>query len=236
MHSRKYPPWLNTPKAINNYSSKRSPSAAWGEQPTMSFRYIGPGGPAGPRAPGSDVSAGARRQAGHFSVCRETTEGQRATKIRLARKVFLRVAEKNWSWYLYCFMGVEPHSVQIRRSKPAQGLHIITEVDAVNPDGCTLLNAFYGCLFHRSSVWMNILNPPPRSAPQKTVFQVTRLEQEIVGGSTYALFSIAQDSQHDFIVRNRWVKQLVSCPTLSCLNLTQKKAPGRRATKTAQRG
>lgn len=38
-------------------------------------------------------------------------------------------------------MEVKPHSVQIRCSKP-QGLYIITKVDAVNPDGCTLLKHF----------------------------------------------------------------------------------------------
>lgn len=53
-------------------------------------------------------------------------------------------------------MGVKSHSAQIGYSKP-RGMHIITKADAVNPDGCTLLKRFYGCLFHTSSVWMNIL-------------------------------------------------------------------------------
>lgn len=92
----------------------------------------------------------------NFSACWRTTEGQRATKIHLAQMVLLRVAKKDLSWYLYCFMGVKSHSVQIRYSKP-RGMHIITKADAVNPDGCTLLKRFYGCLFHTSSVWMNIL-------------------------------------------------------------------------------
>lgn len=88
----------------------------------------------------------------NFSSCWRTTEGQRATKIHLAQMVLLRVAKKI---YLDT-CTVKSHSAQIGYSKP-RGMHIITKADAVNPDGCTLLKRFYGCLFHTSSVWMNIL-------------------------------------------------------------------------------
>lgn len=64
----------------------------------MSFRYIGPGGRAGHRARGSDISASTLKTGlSFFCAGWKTIEGQGATKIHRSRMVFLSVAEKDLS-------------------------------------------------------------------------------------------------------------------------------------------
>lgn len=169
----------------------------------MSFRYIGPGGPVGHRAQGTTYHPCTLRQAEAFFCLLKTTEVQMPTKIHLAWVVFLSVTEKDLSWYMYCFMGVKPHSVQIRCSKP-QGLHIITKVDAVNPNGCTLSKHFMVAYFtDHLSEWTSLTCCCAQSYRQHS--QATRLahflEQEIVKRLYIRLLFRSSYLQHDFIWR-----------------------------------
>lgn len=114
-----------------------------------------------------------------FSASWKTIEGQEATKIHWARMLFT-VAEKDFSWYLYYFMGVKPHSVQIRSSK-AQVLHTITKVGAIKPDGSMLLKDFMGTYFtYHLSKWTLCVQ-----AWRKQPRPAHILTQRIVRGSLY---------------------------------------------------
>lgn len=145
----------------------------------MSFIYIGGGGRWGTAHWRATYQPALGRQAAGFSACWKTIEGQGATKIHLARIVFFSVAKKDLSSYLYCFMGVKPHSVQIRSPKP-QVLHIITQVEAVNPDGSMPFKNFMVSYFtDHPSKW-----PSCAQAHRKQPRPVHPLMQEIVKGST----------------------------------------------------